>query len=210
MADLSGTIVGVDGTPEAGRCVRFQAIDSPVVSSTVLGVVRPVDILLDENGEFTVSLMAGRYWVSIAGIQPFMILLSSGTGTYRIENVVVWPVQTVSGSSVWLKNSDDGLYYRMVSSGIGESVGIVFDPNGIASPTGFLADSVWLLSDDGLYYQVTVSGSGPSLGAVVDTSGQSLPSGTRLSSLTIPSMDGDWTNRVTCVGSGTEVGLSIS
>lgn len=210
MASLSGTIVGMDGTPEAGRYVRFQAINSPVVSSTVLGVVRPVDVQLDEDGEFTVTLMAGTYWVVIAGIQPFMILLSSGTGTYRIENVVVWPVQAVSGTSVWIKNPDDGLYYRITSSGTGNDLGIVVDPNPSANPTGFLADTIWLLSDDGLYYQTGVSGSGASLGMTVDTDGQSVPAGTKMTSITVPSIDGDWTNRVTCVGSGSEVGLIIS
>ena len=209
-ATISGRIIRSDGSPESESWIRFSSIEVPSVSSGSLAINRPLDVQLDANGEFTTDIVTGTYWVAVAGVHPWMILIAEDSASYRLEQVVIWPVQASAGTTVWLKNADDGKYYRLTSSGTGSALGLIVDPNGSAAPTGFLATSIWMKSDDGSYYQVTISGTGDSLGVGVNTSGSSSPSGAKYDSLTVPSLDGNWTNRVTCVGSGAKVGLTIT
>ena len=210
MATLNGTLIRPNGVPVAGY-VRFRPIGNPTVVASSLSIASIVDVALDEDGSFTTELSAGTYWVNVAGVHPWQILISDADGTYRLESIVIWPVLGQTGSTVWIKNDDDSLYYQIKSSGSGDGLGIVVDPNGSSSPSGFLATTIWLKSStDGNYYEVNVTGSGDSLSlGFVSSSGSASPSGVKLDELTVPSMDGNWTNRIIVTGSGETIGLEV-
>lgn len=208
MATIAGTLQDSTGNPVTGF-VRFKAIDSPSITGAFLAIGYPVDVRLGDDGTFEQTLRAGTYWVELPGAWPFQILVADDSGAYRLEQIVIWPVAGGGATSVWLK-SDDGLYYSIRSDGTGNSLGIVVDPNGTDSPSGFLASTIWLQSDDGLYYNVGLLGAGQDVAmAILNTTGASAPSGVKLSELTVPSRSGNWTNRIICLGSGEQVGLSV-
>lgn len=209
MATLSGTLQRPDGSALAGY-VRFSPISPTVIRTGAVSCAMPVDIVLAENGSFTVALAPGKYWVGVAGIHPFMIYLAADSGSYLLEAVIVWPVTSVdSNVTVWLLNEGDGNYYRLVGSGSGDSLGVAIDSTPSSAPSGVRLSNIWIKSDDGLYYNVTITGLGSEMTIAVDTVGASNPEGTKTASLVVPSLDGDWTNSVSCSGSGSQVGLII-
>ena len=210
MAIIRGTLQDSTGAALSGY-VRFKCIQTPTPAGTNLAITYPVDVKLESDGSFEQTLRSGTYWVELPGAWPFQILMADDAGEYRIEQIVIWPVAGgASGTLVWLKSEDDGLYYSISSDGTGDALGIVLDPNGSASPSGFIATSIWLKSDDGLYYNVLVKGAGEEASLTFSsTTGSSAPSGVKLSELTVPSRSGSWTNRIVCVGTGETVGLTV-
>ena len=209
MATLTGTFKRADSRPIWGW-VRFTPIDSTMLKGTAVIVNRDIDVALDEYGDFSTQLAApGNYWVKVDTFMPFKIYLSSDDQSYRLENVVIWPVTGQSVADVWLANADDGLYYKVAVSGSGSSAALVVVPVGSSSPSGFIATTIWFLSDDGLYYEASVSGAGASLGIEMNASGSTNPSGTKVDFLSVPSVDGTGSRLIVASGSGTQVGLTL-
>lgn len=215
MATLTGTITAADGTPYT-KHVRFTLRNQPQVRGTAVIDHDPVDVECDEDGELSTSLVIGEYWVQVKGGKPFRIVLPEDS-TYDLADVIT-PDSVIASlfRLVYLHNSDTGLWHYIKIEGEGIERGIVFDSTGTSSPP--LADpanhfdSLYLYNPStGLYHQITLTGTDDEIGLTFDVTGTASPSaGLYSNGLLLWSHDEDQYRKLTCYGSGDEIGLLIT
>lgn len=169
MATLTGTITDAGGNPYTGY-LRFTLRTTPSAQASTLVSGGPVDALCDEDGEFTVELVAGPYWVQQSGARSFAIEIVDNGADYQIQNILGYDNAAIAFPYVYLFNSDTSLYHKVMVAGAGTEAGLTIDSTGTADPPlgRRLRYMVMWNSDDGMYRIVRCTGVDTSIGLQLD------------------------------------------
>lgn len=101
MATISGNLIDATGTGMVGVPIDFILATAPLDAAGTLVSGKPVRITTGASGAYSTTLRQGLYRVRIPSNPESTIAVPSGSGTYAIGAIAVYPDAAFAGDFVW-------------------------------------------------------------------------------------------------------------